>query len=720
MSPPFVSTSASIGFALLLAGVVSRPVAGYAQASTGVTEQEFHDARTREMNAVTEAFAGIEERFLNGVRAPGAEEAAYAEAARILDRGLPAYNGVAAAVTLYRTMDLSARLPQRTRLLKRALAQTDVFRLRDTIVTSRALFTLALGTLHHTLADHEAALIYFDSLLHYDLPADALHMVGSARNLRGFAYREKGELVAARDEFAAAAAVYRRNSYSPFDYVDALVQYSQASLDLGEVDEALRAAGAATDTLGAIPHGDSLMREAYRVHMAYARALLEAGADEPAISAAQRALTITVKRQDPVRIAEARLDFARLYLRRRRTTDAAAVLLPALDHLPPSTQPDLRQKVLAELVRIYDAEGRFELALRTQTEAHYLADSLLRATQAIDILNVKANEEASRARHELGVAQAEARALAASDTTRRAVLVCCVSLLILLGGSLYQLVRRLRKKQRQHDVLEGMVAERTAEIEAQRAELWRHAEDLQRSNTELERFAYIASHDLKTPIRNVTSFLNLIDRRLPDGARPAVGEYIGIALTAARQMNELVGGVLRFSRINADLAEGAEEIQLAGFVALLRQQLDGELAARNATLEVVGDATVYGPAAHLGQVFTNLITNGLKYNRSPFPSVRVAIAAGAERVTVTFADNGIGIAPEYHDTVFELFKRLHTSDTYEGSGVGLATARKVAERLGGNLTLASVPGEGSTFTLTLPADGRRSVHRAAPGEIEWA
>jgi len=244
------------------------------------------------------------------------------------------------------------------------------------------------------------------------------------------------------------------------------------------------------------------------------------------------------------------------------------------------------------------------------------------------------------------------------------------------------------------------------------------AQRLKESNAELERFAYIASHDLKTPLRNVTSFLGLIQRRLPEQPRALVQEYLNIALANARQMHELVTDVLEFSRLNTDVKDISEDVKVINTVDTIRDKMISELHDRNAEINTDGDATLVLPKGSLEQILANLVGNGLKYNDSKRPQVQVFTTEMDERVRITVKDNGIGIAPEYHERIFEVFRRLHTTDKYSGTGVGLAACRKVVLRLGGTISLESKDGEGSTFHVDLPKDvrtvsaSRRSLVRA--------
>ena len=352
------------------------------------------------------------------------------------------------------------------------------------------------------------------------------------------------------------------------------------------------------------------------------------------------------------------------------------------------------QYVEKNLIDLRVAQGRYEEAFRLHKTYAHVQDSLTRARLAND---ARAEARASTLRAELS---GKELALAQSARDKAEAEVRTLSLvgafgLALLGAGLAILFAR--RRQVHAKALQRQVAARTRELQEKTYRL----ED---SNRELERFAYIASHDLKTPLRNVTSFLNLIDRRLPAGARPAVGEYVEIATGYARQMHELVTDVLEFSRVDADLAAAAEPVDLAALAIRVGTAAAGA-RGEDARVHVRGAGTTHAPPAELERVLGNLISNGLKYNEAVRPTVEVDIMPPSSDddglLEVRVRDNGIGIAPEYHARVFELFKRLHTSDRYAGTGLGLAVVKKIVERLGGSVSLQSAEGEGSTFVLRL-------------------
>ncbi|MFF8952593.1 ATP-binding protein [Streptomyces sp. NPDC014940] len=265
-------------------------------------------------------------------------------------------------------------------------------------------------------------------------------------------------------------------------------------------------------------------------------------------------------------------------------------------------------------------------------------------------------------------------------------------------------------RQLAHDV-EAMRQRLVAELEFSertRTLLDEQAEDLKRSNTELEQFAYVASHDLQEPLRKVSSFTQLLQRRYGGQLDAKADQYIAFAVDGANRMQTLINDLLAFSRVG----RVHNDHQTVDLESLLSKTLDNlSVSIEETGAEITHDPlpTVVGDATQLGMLWQNLLSNAIKF-RSPDRPPRVHVGAVSDAGVWTFSvtDNGIGIAPEFHEKVFVLFQRLHTKDAYPGTGIGLAMCKKVVEFHDGTIGIDPERTPGTRVVFTLPAAGSSS------------
>lgn len=245
--------------------------------------------------------------------------------------------------------------------------------------------------------------------------------------------------------------------------------------------------------------------------------------------------------------------------------------------------------------------------------------------------------------------------------------------------------------------------DQTEQIEAAR-ELVRKTRMIERSNAELEQFAYVVSHDLRQPLRTVGSFLSLIERRLGEDIDDELKEFIGFAVDGARRMDRLIVELLEYSRVGRQEAP-FEPVALAEVLDEAVANLGGVIAEAGAQVSLPPSApTIQGCRGELVRVFQNLIANAIAY-AAPDRAARVDIKCSDQGATwlVAVRDNGIGIAADSLERVFGLFQRLGMSGA-EGSGIGLAVCRKIVDRHRGRIWAESTPGQGSSFLVALPKD----------------
>jgi light-regulated signal transduction histidine kinase (bacteriophytochrome) len=225
--------------------------------------------------------------------------------------------------------------------------------------------------------------------------------------------------------------------------------------------------------------------------------------------------------------------------------------------------------------------------------------------------------------------------------------------------------------------------------------------NLERSNTELQQFAYTASHDLNEPLRMITSYLQLLQDRLKGKLDAQANEFIDYAMDGAQRMRALIADLLAYSRLEAQ-KNTFEETDCEEVFDTAIQNLRVAIEENKATINRAPLPHVCGDPLQLTQVFQNLIGNGLKFHGTDPPLIQVGANQQDSNWVFSVRDNGIGIDPKDFDRIFVIFQRLHTRQEYSGTGVGLSICKKIVERHGGKIWVESAPRKGSTFYFTLP------------------
>lgn len=227
-------------------------------------------------------------------------------------------------------------------------------------------------------------------------------------------------------------------------------------------------------------------------------------------------------------------------------------------------------------------------------------------------------------------------------------------------------------------------------------------EELQRSNQELEQFAYVASHDLQEPLRMVSSYMQLIERRYKGKLDADADQFIDFAVDGAKRMQALIQALLAYSRVGSR----GKPLEPTSCSKVLEEVLSNlQIAIEEAGATVTHDELpmVMADATQLSQLLQNLISNALKFRGTEAPLIHIGAKKEKGNWKFSVRDNGIGIEKQFFDRIFVIFQRLHTRGEYPGTGIGLAVCRKIVERHGGRIWLESEPGKGTTFYFTIPA-----------------
>lgn len=240
------------------------------------------------------------------------------------------------------------------------------------------------------------------------------------------------------------------------------------------------------------------------------------------------------------------------------------------------------------------------------------------------------------------------------------------------------------------------------------------ADDLARSNQELEQFAYAASHDLQEPLRKIASYTQLLQQRYKGRFDAEADKFIGYIVDGAYRMQALIRDLLMYSRAGRGELT-LEPTDLEQVLAQALSNLETALQANQATVTHDPLPMIMASPSQITQVLQNLVGNAIKYHGDDPPTVHVSATQRSGLWQVSVKDNGIGINPQYADRVFVIFQRLHTKKEYPGTGIGLAICKKMVERHGGQIWVESEEGKGSTFKFTIPADPVTPAAEAAPG-----
>lgn len=260
-------------------------------------------------------------------------------------------------------------------------------------------------------------------------------------------------------------------------------------------------------------------------------------------------------------------------------------------------------------------------------------------------------------------------------------------------------VRRISHGARRESLL--LAIEDRTEHRRMEKQLARHTRELERSNQELERFAYVASHDLQEPLRIISNFTQLLARRYRGRLDADADDFVGFIVDAATRMQSLINSLLAYSRLTT---RGSPFVSTdcRAVLDVALENLRPSIEEAHAQITCDPLPTVEADPAQLGQVFQNIIGNAIKFRGNEPPRVHVAARQEDGCWLFTVRDNGIGFDPKYADQIFVLFRRLHGPGQYGGTGVGLAICKRIIERHGGRIWVQAKPDEGTTFSFTLP------------------
>ena len=267
--------------------------------------------------------------------------------------------------------------------------------------------------------------------------------------------------------------------------------------------------------------------------------------------------------------------------------------------------------------------------------------------------------------------------------------------LLLIGSWSLIIYRSNRQKQKYNEILKATVANRTFELEQAN-------KNLEQVNYELRTFTYIASHDIKEPIRVISGYAGLIFKQLPDDLKNTLGGYFDTIKRSTSQLYTLIEDFAHYTTMSKHEVVEKQDVDLNVLTLSIVDTLQESIKTYNGEVLISELPTIQSSTSLLFTIFKNLIENGLKYNVSEKPIVRIAYHKKEIYDEIIISDNGIGINEKYYEKIFEMFKRLHSRGAYEGSGIGLAIVKLSIEMLGGIIDVESEEGKGTRFIIRLP------------------
>lgn len=395
-------------------------------------------------------------------------------------------------------------------------------------------------------------------------------------------------------------------------------------------------------------------------------------------------------------------DLAQLYLETNRPNKAIEISHEALVLNRKNKSSTLQLQLLDFLSKAYAQKQEFKKAYETKQLVQTKKDSLdytskLELTAELEEKYQSKKKEAENTL--LRTEQLHQAAVIAQQKSINYFLVIVAFLLALLG---YLAFSAYRNKQRNNVLLEEKVAERTLALQETNTQLVQ-------SNEELSRFAYAASHDLREPLRNITNFTQLLQKKLPTPMEEEVVQYMNIIHKNTAHMNALIMDTLAFTQLSNKTIEETS-VNINHTIQNIQSSIANTLKNRNATVNLIQPLpTLQSNEGLLFSVFKNLIENGITYNESIAPIININFATREKDYIFSVNDNGIGIPKAYQETVFIMFKRLQNREKYEGSGMGLANCKKIINKLGGKIWVESDGSNGTTFFFTIPRTNKKEI-----------
>ena len=552
-----------------------------------------------------------------------------------------------------------------------------------------ALSMCCLGDIERDLGEFEEAIKYYQTAFDWALLSHNNRNLQIINNSLGVVNLELGRFEEAIPYFKQAAAISKRNN-TPVASALYKMNLGAAYAELGKSELAI---AELKEVIEFLP----VEEDAPTIALCYsntADALNDLGRYQEALEATQKAYSISVKYDCKDVFIEVFYEKSVALLGLKKYTPAIQAAQEGIEWIEkrgPITRKPRLYKVLAE-AHFYTQNTNE--AIIWERKYSMLQDSLHRIdkNQEIERLEISFQSKQKDAENALLREEKKNQYLVIKQRTRIAIVTALV--LLLSSIILFQLYLAKNKSKQMNKELGEQVRIRTSELEDSNKQLVQ-------SNQELERFAYIASHDLKEPLRTMGSFISLIENKIRNKSYDGLEDHIFFVKKNNKQMYQLVEAILEYSKMNFKQNPSMEITDLNKEVTNLCSTL--KLIDWKSGQVIFKDLpTIQFYPIVLKIVLKNLIENAIKFNESKKPTVHISTNTTDDNFNIIVTDNGIGISAEYHHKIFDMFIRLHNRQDYEGAGMGLAFCKKVLSNNGGEISVQSKENEGSTFTIKLP------------------
>lgn len=349
----------------------------------------------------------------------------------------------------------------------------------------------------------------------------------------------------------------------------------------------------------------------------------------------------------------------------------------------------------AILSESYAANKNYKKAYEIRGEEMVYRDSMVNAELLIKVEALETQFKVEQKEIENELLKVEAVASQKKIQTRNIMGIALFLGLLLLGSWALVIFRAKRKEQKHNKELEEIVAERTNK-------LYKANKNLEQANYELKTFNYIASHDIKEPIRNLGNFTGLIYKKLPEQLKLDFKYYFDTIEKSTSQLYTLIEDFSKYTELSKDNDIKITKVDLNIIVDNIQTSMMDSIRNKNASIINKGLPTIETNSSMIFIIMKNIVENGVKFNKSEQPTIILRAKEQQEHIEISIDDNGIGIESMYHEYIFEMFKRLHTNEEYKGSGTGLAIAKLLLDKLGGYIEIENIEQGGSIFKLFLP------------------